>query len=148
MCDFFSFVTRGDSKPVFFSAADRAALRENNPEYYNADSHTSIIHNYISENAADEDECNKYEYTRGVFTIDQINTTDDSKQVRSWIEDFSKSEEFKNICLEAVKQNGCALKYVPENLKTKELCLEAVKQDGYALKYVPENLKEYVKNNI
>jgi hypothetical protein len=48
--------------------------------------------------------------------------------------------------MEAVRQNGMALQYVPENLKTESpnefgaLCLEAVKQDGRAIQFVPENL--------
>jgi hypothetical protein len=37
-------------------------------------------------------------------------------------------------CLEAVKQNGYALRYVNE--QTDKICLEAVKQNGYALRYV------------
>ncbi|MDR0556698.1 MAG: DUF4116 domain-containing protein [Treponema sp.] len=36
------------------------------------------------------------------------------------------------LCLEAVRQDGWALKYTPEALKTAELCLAA------ALKFVPE----------
>ena len=43
----------------------------------------------------------------------------------------------KKQALAAVRQNGWALEYVPESLKTAELCLEAVKQDGRALHYVP-----------
>jgi hypothetical protein len=35
-----------------------------------------------------------------------------------------------------VKQDGRVLEYVPEELITAELCLEAVKQEGLALKYV------------
>ena len=37
-------------------------------------------------------------------------------------------------CLEAVKRNGDALRYVKE--QTEAVCLEAVKEDGYALQYV------------
>ena len=40
--------------------------------------------------------------------------------------------------LEAVKQDGYALRYVKE--QTVEICLEAVKQNGYALQYVNEKL--------
>jgi len=40
----------------------------------------------------------------------------------------------KEECLEAVKQNGWALRYVKE--QTPEICLEAVKQNVYALRYV------------
>jgi len=45
------------------------------------------------------------------------------------------------MCLEAVKQSGGALKYVPENLKTAEMCLEAVRWYHKMIEYVPENLK-------
>ena len=40
-------------------------------------------------------------------------------------------------CLEAVKQDGHALRYVKE--QTNEICLEAVKQNGRALQYVKLN---------
>jgi len=43
------------------------------------------------------------------------------------------SEEF---CRLAIKNNGLALKDIPDKFKTKELCFEAVKQDGRALNYV------------
>jgi hypothetical protein len=46
----------------------------------------------------------------------------------------------KEICLEAVKQNGHALKYVKE--QTEEMCLEAVKQNGFALMHVKEKTEE------
>ena len=58
------------------------------------------------------------------------------------------------LCLEAVKQNGCALEYVKEQTEeicsalkfvkeqTKEICLEAVKQNGLALEFVKEQTKE------
>jgi hypothetical protein len=44
----------------------------------------------------------------------------------------------ENICLEAVKQDGHALRYVKN--QTENICLEAVKQDGTALMYVNENI--------
>jgi hypothetical protein len=40
-------------------------------------------------------------------------------------------EQTEEICLEAVKQDGAALKYVIE--QTEEMCLEAVKQNVGAL---------------
>ena len=49
--------------------------------------------------------------------------------------------------MKAVKQNGCALQYVPERLKDKEICLEAVKKNRYALQFVPERLKNIVFPN-
>ncbi len=47
-------------------------------------------------------------------------------------------EGWNNItyCLNAVNQNGHALKYVKE--QTEEICLKAVKQNGFALQYVKE----------
>ena len=40
-----------------------------------------------------------------------------------------------------VKQDGWALGFVPEKLRTKELCDLAVKQDGWALDSVPHKLR-------
>ena len=42
----------------------------------------------------------------------------------------------KSKALEAVKQNGYALRYVKD--QTEAICLEAVKNDGDALQYVLE----------
>ena len=44
------------------------------------------------------------------------------------------------MCLEAVKQNGYALKFVEE--QTPEICLEAVKQYIWALQLVKERTPE------
>jgi len=49
------------------------------------------------------------------------------------IDDFEEDE----IAELAVKLHGMLLEYVPENLKTEILCLEAVRQNGLAFKYVP-----------
>jgi hypothetical protein len=46
-------------------------------------------------------------------------------------------EDYKN----AVSQDGRALQYVPEELKTPELCKIAVSQDGWALFWVPKELR-------
>jgi len=45
------------------------------------------------------------------------------------------------VCLEAVKQNFYALKYVPDESKTYEMCLIAVKQNVGAFRFVPETFK-------
>jgi len=50
-------------------------------------------------------------------------------------------EQLPNQYLASVKQNGCALRAVPEKFKTPEICFAAVKQDGEALQFVPEKLK-------
>jgi len=46
-----------------------------------------------------------------------------------------------DLCLQAVNQNGWALLYVPETIKTPQLCLQAINQNGLALKYVPETVR-------
>ena len=38
--------------------------------------------------------------------------------------------------IEAVKQDGYALRYVADQNQTPEVCLEAVKQNGHSLQYV------------
>ena len=68
--------------------------------------------------------------------IDKLDKTNYKNWI--WLDKNGLSYE---ICLEAVKQNGDALRYVPEELKTSEICLAAVEQDGWALLYVPEDLK-------
>ena len=47
------------------------------------------------------------------------------------------------ICLEAVKSDGSALKYVPEDIKTPEMCLEAVKHSGLAISSIPKEMLTY-----
>ena len=62
------------------------------------------------------------------------------------INDYKKDwDELTNKCnlsgeeaLEAVKENGNALRYVKE--QTEAICLEAVKKNGYALRYVKEQI--------
>ena len=62
-----------------------------------------------------------------------------------WTLEYVPENFSSAICLEAVKKNGGALNYVPEELKTYELCLEAVAAEAYdsdyALNYVPEKHK-------
>ena len=68
--------------------------------------------------------------------IDKLDKTNYKNWI--WLDKNGLSYE---ICLEAVKQDVDALRYVPEELKTPEICLEAVKRDGGALDLVPEELK-------
>ena len=49
-----------------------------------------------------------------------------------------------DLALEAVKQKGYALRYVPAAVCTEAVALEAVKQDGDALQYVL-NLDLFIK---
>ncbi len=53
---------------------------------------------------------------------------------------FKKKAAIEDV-LEAVKEDGMALHFVPEPLRTEALCLEAVKQNGLALRFVPLALR-------
>ncbi len=45
------------------------------------------------------------------------------------------------LCMAAVRQNGLALFFVPQQMKTPELCLNAITRNAWALEHVPEPLK-------
>lgn len=85
MCKFFSVVSNGHGTIFYFDAKTRLELKNNNPEGYEHDSHSSIC-TYFN---LTEDKCNKYEFNpfTKVFKIDQLNNEDDSahveKQVRN-----------------------------------------------------------------
>jgi predicted SAM-dependent methyltransferase len=49
--------------------------------------------------------------------------------------------DYEELCHVAVKQNGLAIKSIPEIFIASELCMEAVKQNGLALKFVPSAYK-------
>ncbi|MCR5257182.1 MAG: DUF4116 domain-containing protein [Desulfovibrio sp.] len=42
------------------------------------------------------------------------------------------------LCMEAVRKDGMAMKFVPEWLRTPALCLEAVWQNVLSIRYAPE----------
>lgn len=48
---------------------------------------------------------------------------------------------YKKICINAVKQNGLALEFVPKKFKSKEICDESLKQNREAYKFVPTMMK-------
>ena len=80
----------------------------------------------------------KYGYSEEI--IDKEICIEAVKQNGRALQYVPKSIIDKEICIEAVKQHWQALQYVPENIMDKEICLEAVKHNGYALEYVPENI--------
>jgi hypothetical protein len=55
-----------------------------------------------------------------------------------WVPEHLRTEE---LCEIAVERTGVALLFVPESLRSKELCRIAVTQDGCALEYVPVQLR-------
>jgi len=116
MCDFFSFISDGQGNVKYFNHKQRNRFRRKNPNNWEMDSHTSIAA-FCSKKANADDKFNKYEYSNGEFIIDQINVKNDSKKVRKWLDEFIESEEFKEICLAVVKNDGCALQYVSTSLR-------------------------------
>jgi len=88
MCQFFSFCTDEYGKKYYFDwTARKAAIKAGDAN--GMDSHDHITAHYKLGNSV-----NKYEFnplTRE-FTIDQINTIDDSAQAHDWVEalDFGK----------------------------------------------------------
>ena len=93
MCKFFSLVSDGKGKIMFFDWKLRQECMSGNLKY-EPDSHTSIA-DYFGYKGKKEDTLNKYEYnplTRE-FTIDQLNTTDDSDKVK----EFCRNLDFKTI---------------------------------------------------
>ena len=80
MCDFFSFVTiPAEKKYLYFDWKQRQAMK-----FKNCDSHRHILEHY----KVDTDAFNCYEYNplTKEFTVDGINTVDDSKQAEEWVE--------------------------------------------------------------
>ena len=90
MCRFFSVVTKGDGRLLYFSAEQRKELTGSD---YNMDSHTSIA----SYHKVSDDKVNKYEYIEGKFIVDQINIKDDRGLAKKNILKLAESKEFKDI---------------------------------------------------
>ena len=90
MCEFFSFITNGCKKTMYFLPEDINKIYEkDNPQNYQFNSHDSIASFY----GFNTDKCNKYEYNPYTkeFTIDQINSRkDDSEYAEKWVKDFFK----------------------------------------------------------
>ncbi|MGN7940960.1 DUF4116 domain-containing protein [Virgibacillus sp. 6R] len=66
------------------------------------------------------------------------------KQNPSAIKYVSRKVMTPDICMEAVRNDGTIIAYstyIPDEFRTKELYLEAIKQNGEALKYVPDKYK-------
>ena len=76
---------------------------------------------------------------KAVLTIEAaIRAVEDDGYALQYVPDELKSEA---VCAKAVERNGDALRYVPDELKSEAVCAKAVENDGYALQYVPDELK-------
>jgi hypothetical protein len=98
MCMFFSAVSDGKGKVYYFDSKLRAKCKSKELNY-EPDSHTSIA-DYFGFKGEAEDKLNKYEYNplTKEFTIDQLNTTNDSQEV----ERVYKGLNFKKIVPELI----------------------------------------------
>lgn len=100
MCNFFSCVSDGVGNIYYFDAAVRDKIIKGELNY-ETDSHSSIINHYFGGQSVTaqfhkgdkERGFNKYKYNplTKKFTVDQMNTTDDSEMVKAKCEslDFS-----------------------------------------------------------
>ena len=99
MCKFFSLVSNGDGKPLYFDAKKRKQIVKKELKY-DIDNHTSIA-DHFGFNGEKEDVLNKYEYnpiTR-VFGIDQLNNpVNDSEEIKA----FCEKLDFKTIAPELI----------------------------------------------
>jgi len=88
MCKFFSCVSTGNGKPIYFDWELRKKVLSGELKNYESDSHTSIA-DYFGYKAEKEDVLNKYEYNplTKVFTIDQQNAKEkDHIEIHEWLE--------------------------------------------------------------
>ena len=93
MCEFFSFVSDGNGKYMYFDWELRQKCLSGELKY-NPDSHTSIA-DYNGYVGKKEDDLNKYEYNplSKKFKADQINTKNDCSDA----EIFARTLDFKTI---------------------------------------------------
>ena len=96
MCDFFSAISDGKGKTLFFKIEDIVnQMAIGNLKQYNWNSHTSIA-DFYGLSAMQGDKWNKWEYNPGSkeLKIDQLNTRNDKNKV---LETLDKYFENKNI---------------------------------------------------
>jgi hypothetical protein len=96
MCNFFSCISDGNGKVLFFTLEDVVKIMvSGNPKNYEFNSHTSVAH-FNGIEGREEDKWNKWEYDvdKKQLNIDTMRTKDDSTIVREIIEKYF---EGKNI---------------------------------------------------
>jgi len=94
MCNFFSFVTKGDGIPIYFSIDDIYDINlSGNPRSYEFNSHSSITHF----KGLDDDSINKYEYNFSYgfeydsLSLDSIVIPEDTNLVKNNIRELFKN---------------------------------------------------------
>ena len=122
MCGFFSFISDGEGKMYYFDAKIRRQILKGKSigyalDSYTLDSHTSIA-DYFGFKGRGEDRINKYEYNplTKIFQINQLNTTDDSDQIKRLCEQL----DFKTIVPQLVIKPIVYPFQIQKNSVTKE----------------------------
>ena len=95
MCHFFSCISDGKGKTLFFKPEHIAEeMSKGNPEQYEWNSHSSMS-SYFKIDSNKEHNWNKWEYdvNKKVLNEDRLNTTDDSKKVKNIVERYSKNKD-------------------------------------------------------
>jgi hypothetical protein len=100
MCQFFSLVSNGRGRIMFFDAAMRKKILAGKTDCYDTDSHTSIARQY----GQNEDRLNKFEYNplTKEFKVDQINTKDDSEQVERFCQELDFSAVVPELVIKPI----------------------------------------------
>jgi len=98
MCGFFSLISNGKGEAYWFDAKIRKQILRGEIDYA-LDSHSSIA-SYYGFKGEGEDKINKYEYNPlwKTLQINQLNTTDDSDQIKKFCENL----DFKRVVPELV----------------------------------------------
>ena len=109
MCKFFSIISNGEGKVLFFTLEDIQKIeKEGNPNNYESwNSHTSIAH-YNGIKGAEEDKWNKWEYDNEEkeLKIDgSYNTKNDSKKVKEIVEKYL-ADNNALYCLKIYNRNS------------------------------------------
>ena len=68
----------------------------------------------------------------------------EKKEIKDWYDLMERlPDRFKTpeLCLEACRRDGQAVRFVPEGLLTEEMCIEAAKESFFSLKFMPERFK-------
>ena len=98
MCGFFSLISDGKGRAYWFDREVRKQIIAGKIDYA-LDGHSSIA-DYYGFEGEEEDKMNKYEYNPLLkrFKVDQLNTTDDSKQIKKFCENL----DFKRVVPELI----------------------------------------------
>ena len=108
MCKFFSVISNGKGRILFFTLKDIQKIeKEENPENYYWNSHTSIAH-YNGIKGEKEDSWNKWEYnpeTKELKIDGEYNAKDDGKSVKKKIEKYL-ADNGGLYCLKVYNRNS------------------------------------------